>query len=188
MSGGEPDGDGRRATPDSATPDRAAATAAAPGTPIDWPARLHEALQDLADRPHDRHAELRRVQATLALGQPGPALAILRRYLHAVPDDARALDLLAAAQLMLGRPRAAAVAADLALAADPGYAIARYNRACARARLGDADGALADLAALADVAPDVVGRAVDDPDLAALRGDPRLAALVDAAAAAPAPG
>ncbi len=183
MSGGEPDGDDRRAAPDAAAP------TATPGAPIDWSARLREALQDLADRPHDRHAELRRAQATLALGQPGPALAILRHYLHAVPDDARALDLLAAAQLMLGRPRAAAVAADLALAADPGYAIARYNRACARARLGDADGALADLTALAAAMPALVARALDDPDLAALRGDPRLVALVDAAvAAAPAPG
>lgn len=154
----------------------------APAPPaIDWQAKLLAALQDLADRPNDRHAELRRVQATLALGQPGAALAILRRYLHGVPDDARALDMLAAAQLMLGRPRAALVAADLALAADPDYAIARYNRACARARLGDVDGALADLAALAASAPGVVAGAAGDPDVAPLRGDPRFGAIVAAA-------
>lgn len=156
-------------------------TVAAAPPPVDWQAKLLAALQDLADRPNDRHAELRRVQATLALGQPGAALAILRRYLHGVPDDARALDMLAAAQLLLGRPRAALVAADLALAADPGYAIARYNRACARARLGDVDGALADLAALAASAPDVVASAAGDPDLVALRGDPRFEAIGAAA-------
>lgn len=154
-----------------------------PATTADWHARLRGALQDLADRPNDRHAELRRVQATLALGQAGAALAILRRYLHAVPDDARALDLLAAAQLLLGRPRPALVAADLAVAADPTYTIARYNRACARARLGDVEGALVDLAVLAEAMPGVVAAAATDPDLAALRSDPRLAALVDVAAA-----
>lgn len=148
----------------------------------DWHARLRAALQDLADRPNDRHAELRRVQATLALGQPGPALAILRRYLHAVPDDARALDMLAAAHLLLGRPRPALVAAELAVAADPTYTIARYNRACARARLGDVEGALTDLAVLAEEMPDVVAGAVTDPDLATLRSDPRLAAMARAAA------
>jgi predicted Zn-dependent protease len=172
MSGGEP----------VDRPVAEVAAAADPAAVADWHARLRGALQDLADRPNDRHAELRRVQATLALGQPGAALAILRRYLHAVPDDARALDLLAAAQLLLGRPRPALVAADLAVAADPTYTIARYNRACARARLGDVDGALADLAVLVEVMPDVVVGAVTDPDLATLRSDPRLAAIVEAAA------
>ena len=159
------------------------AAAADPDAAADWHARLRGALQDLADRPNDRHAELRRVQATIALGQPGAALAILRRYLHAVPDDARALDLLAAAQLVLGRPRPALVAADLAVAADPTYTIARYNRACARARLGDVEGALADLAVLAESAPDVLSAARTDIDLAALREDPRWAVLIGAAAA-----
>ena len=53
-----------------------------------------------------------------------------------------------------------------------------YNLACAEARLGDADAALAELAASIEQRPEYAENARNDPDLAALHGHERFARLV----------
>lgn len=153
-------------------------TASPPGGPVDWHARLHAAMQAIADNPADRRAELDRAHATLGLGHYGPALALLDHYLRRVPDDPRAWDLRAAALLYLGRLDAAEASGTRALEADPDYRVAHYNRACARIRLGDAAGAMADLAAACAADPDLRGIARHDPDFAPLRQRPDFKRLV----------
>lgn len=149
-------------------------------TAVDWLSHLRQATQDLADDPRDRHAALRRVQALLGLGKHRMARRALLGYLRGVPEDPRALDLLAAAELYLGDPAAAVAAAERALAADPDYCPARYNLACALARLGRAEEALAALAAAVALDADLREIAQDDPDLAALADHPGFRALVGA--------
>lgn len=145
---------------------------------VDWLARLRQATQDVADDPRDRHAELRRVQALLGLGRYGLARRTVDLYLRRAPDDARALDMLAAAELYLGHHEAAAAAAERALAAEPDYCPARYNLACALAHLGRAAEALDALAEAIAADGDLRDLARDDPDLAGLADDPRFRALV----------
>jgi len=148
-------------------------------TAVDWLERLRLATQDLADDPRDRHAALRRIQALLGLGKHRLARRALQGYLRGVPDDPRALDMLAAAELYLGDHAAAADAAGRALAADPDYCPARYNLACALARLGRADEAVDALAAAIAADEDLRAMARDDPDLTDLEGHPGFRALVD---------
>jgi len=150
---------------------------------IDWLARLRQATQDLADDPRDRHAALRRAQAMLGLGRHRLARRVLRDGLRRAPGDPRAWDLLAAAELHLDDPAAAAEAAARALAIEPDYCPARYNLACALARLGRLDEALDALAAAVALDADLAALARDDGDLAALRANPRFAALTAAAPA-----
>jgi len=145
---------------------------------VDWLARLRVATQDAADDPRDRHAELRRAQALLALGRHRLALLALADYLRRVPDDSRALDLLAAAELYLGDPVAAAAAAARAVVLDPDYGPARYNLACALARLGRPDEAIAALAAAMAMDADLRAIARVDADLVVLAAYPRFQALI----------
>ena len=83
----------------------------------------------------------------------------------------------------LARHRAGAFAAsralfDEALAASPSYALARFDRACAAARLGDLESAATDLETLLALdLPGFVGRIESDPDLEPLRTSKRGAEL-----------
>lgn len=97
----------------------------------------------------------------------------LRRGAAAI-DEANGLAQLAAGELALARD-----AFTASLAMDESYGNARYNLACAQARLGERDAALANLArAVATEGLRLKILAPRDPDLAALRGDPRFEALV----------
>jgi hypothetical protein len=73
---------------------------------------------------------------------------------------------------------------DRALAADAHHVRARYNRACARALAGDRAGAAADLrwldASTDPAAHAALAKAGADPDLASVRADPQVKAVLDA--------
>lgn len=148
---------------------------------VDWDARLSDALQAIADNPGDRRAHLQRIQATLALGRPALARRLLDAYLRGAPDDFRALDLHAAASLILGEADQAAASAAAALAVDPDYTPARYNLACALARLARPAEAIEALAVAIAADPDLRAMAASDEDLSALRSDPAFRALFEAA-------
>lgn len=112
-------------------------------------------------------------RALLDGGDPAGAARAFARAVELDPGSA---------ELELWRGRALAAAGDLPGAIDatsaalrkrPKDGVALYNRACYRARLGEVEKALIDLdAALAtgEVSPQ---RAARDPDLQALRDDPR---------------
>ena len=103
--------------------------------------------------------------------------------------DAIDLGILGLARLQLGRPADAVAPLEraVALGAEPGT---RYNLACARARTGEIDAALAALAGAIDAGFSDAKLLAEDADLAPLRADPRFAelALRAAAKAAPAAG
>jgi mannose-6-phosphate isomerase-like protein (cupin superfamily) len=88
-------------------------------------------------------------------------------------DDAETFPLLAAGEV----ERARELLRD-AVVRHPGHAALRYNLACAEARLGAPDEALAHLARALELNPELAETARTDADLAAVRDDPRFAALV----------
>lgn len=146
----------------------------------DWNAKLSEAMQAIADNPGDRRAHLQRIQSTLGLGRTALARRLLEAYLRSAPDDPRALDLHSAACLMLGDAEVSAHSAALALESDPDYHPARYNLACALARLERIEDAIDALAGAVEADPDLRAMAAEDQDLAPLRDHPRFRALVAA--------
>jgi hypothetical protein len=100
--------------------------------------------------------------------------------------DAVDLGLLGLARLQLDQPAGAVAPLEraVALGGEPGT---RYNLACARARSGEIDAALAALAGAIDAGFADTRLLAEDADLAPLRADPRFAELVRRAAARTAP-
>ncbi len=101
-----------------------------------------------ADAPLDADAYSRRGAASAARGDFGGALADLDRACALAPTSAAFLAQRAAIEFSLRQAAKARQDIDKALELDPGQADARLQRATARARDKDTDGALADLAAL----------------------------------------
>lgn len=103
------------------------------------------------------------------------ALARAEERLRAAPDDG-ALELQRGiALLCLGRAEEALAAFQRQGELGHRPALAHYNQACARVRLGDEEGALVSLVHAADAGLDVPALAAEDPDLAALRAHPGFA-------------
>lgn len=132
-------------------------------------------VQGCADEPHDPQAAVDAAQAALTEGGAVRAEELLRAHLEQVPDDALGRAILARALHAQGRYREASVQSRLAIGIDPGLWQAAYNLACHHAALGDADHAIHWLQAA--LASDQVTREQvrDDPDLASLQRDHRLA-------------
>lgn len=112
-------------------------------------------------------------RALLDGGDPAGAAAAFARAAALDPGSA---------ELELWRARALAAAGDLPGAIDaasaalrlrPKDGVALYNRACYRARLGEVEKALIDLDAALLTGAVTPQRAARDPDLQALRDDPR---------------
>jgi tetratricopeptide (TPR) repeat protein len=137
-------------------------------------------------RPEDCQPTLLAVQALRSLGRVEEAHAVQRRgaqvaerYLELNPDDPRTLTLGASALMDLGEKRKALEWAARAQGLDPDDPGLLYNVACVYALGGQPDEAL-----------DCLERAVrngfghrewleNDSDLASLRGNPRLAAILE---------
>jgi hypothetical protein len=118
-------------------------------------------------------AENDRGRALLDAGDAAGAAAAFARAIELDP---------ASADLELWRGRALAAAGDLPGAIDAttaalrkrsGDGVALYNRACYRARLGEVDNAMIDLDAALATEAVTAQHAARDPDLQALRDDPR---------------
>jgi len=119
--------------------------------------------------------------APVALGLDGVPSPVSRR--------ARDANTAALKAHRAGRFEESARGFEEAVGLSPGYALARFNLACARARLGQLDAAATELAPLLERDPsEFEPRFLEDEDLAALRDAPQGAALrerlhdVDAAA------
>lgn len=105
---------------------------------------------------------------------------VARRHMELNPDDPRAATMRAVSLCRLGRPEEGLQWAERALAIDPEDAGVRYNAACLFALAGRRDRAL-------DCLEEAVGVGFGnrkwlehDPDLDALRGDPRFERLMAA--------
>jgi tetratricopeptide (TPR) repeat protein len=164
-----------------------AAGSAAPPPAVDWRAKFQAAQAALAADPNDGLAQLQRAHATLGLGRPTQATAMLALFLKRFPRVGEAWTLQSVALLQSGRATEAEAAADKALALAPDDAAARYNRACARVRLNRQDEALADLTVALSGRPALVDAARADPDLAPLRPLAAFTRLLAEAARNPAP-
>lgn len=108
------------------------------------------------------------------------ALGVAEAHMQLNPDDARAATMRAVALCRTGRRAEGLEWAERAVAIDPEDAGVRYNAACLYALAGDADRALAWLEDAVRAGFANVEWIARDPDLASLRGDPRVQALLDA--------
>lgn len=101
-----------------------------------------------------------------------------------VPDDADAAKAANAEGMKLYRQKRLDAAADKFAAAivfDPTHWVARYNLACVASLRGDVDGAVEQLTWLDrgwGAAEDKLAKAKSDPDLARVRSDPRVQAIL----------
>jgi tetratricopeptide (TPR) repeat protein len=139
-------------------------------------------------RPDDYQAAAFLAQAYASMGATAEADAIHRRALQLAerhselnPEDSRALNLGAT---LLVHVRGAAGGAKArewnrrALAADPEDSGMLYNVACVYAQLGEKDEALECLERAVNTGFGLKEWLENDPDFAAIRGDPRFQAIL----------
>ncbi len=129
--------------------------------------------------PHSAEPDYRMAKLLLDQGRPQHAAPTLERGLQRDSTHVASWMLLADARLELGRTHDARVALERGLGSGARVvdARSRYNLACLRAAEGDASGAFAALAGALDDGWNDSARLDEDPDLAALRSDPRWPAL-----------
>lgn len=106
------------------------------------------------------------------------ALAVAEDHMELNPDDPRAATMRAVSLCRLGRPGEGLSWAERALALDPEDAGVRYNAACLFALAGDVERALRCVEEAIAVGFGNRQWLERDPDLDALRGDPRFEALL----------
>lgn len=165
------------------------AIAEAPDLALAWGGR-GQALRNLgradeAGAALERALELDRGQwnfwlelARLHFADGERAVALCDEALRRNPDSVHAWSTRGSALHNLGRRAEAHACFDRAIALDPGYWHPWYCRACAHARQGERDAALAAVARTLELDASLRETLRREPDLAALRDDPRFAALV----------
>lgn len=125
-------------------------------------------------------AVIETAQSAIAAGAPADAIAPLLRRLDAAPDDALARATLSHAFLLVEDVERSLVHGKLAVGVDPGLATAAWNLACAHARLGDRDAAIAWLQRAVMSGGYGAEDVRDDADLSALLEDHRVAVFLAA--------
>lgn len=148
-------------------------------------ARMYERAQLL--RPEDYQAPSFLAQAYHAMGKKEEGDAANRRAIRLMlerlelnPSDARAANLLAATYANLGEAEMAVDYADRSLAIDPDDAMLLYNVACTYCLLGKTDDAISCLERAVDKGFGHKEWIEHDPDLNALRGNPRFQTIMSA--------
>jgi TolB-like protein/Tfp pilus assembly protein PilF len=138
-------------------------------------------------RPEDYQAPLLVAQVFDDLGRAPEARAVRRRgvriaeeHLRLRPDDARALYMGANGLVALGETERGLEWADRALELDPGDPMLLYNIGCIKAMAGRGDEALDCLERAVAAGMRYRAWLEHDSNLASLRGDPRLTALMKA--------
>jgi serine/threonine protein kinase/Flp pilus assembly protein TadD len=148
-------------------------------------AKLYERAQQL--RPEDYQAPSFLAQTYNALGKQEEADAANRRAIRLMlerldmnPSDARAANLLAATYANLGDAEKAMDYAERSLAIDPDDAMLLYNVACTYCLLGKTDEAISCLERAVDKGFGHKEWVEHDPDLDALRENPRFQTIMKA--------
>ena len=148
-------------------------------------AKLYERAQQL--RPEDYQAPSFLAQTYNALGKKEEGDAANRRAIRLMlerldmnPSDARAANLLAATYANLGEAEKALDYAERSLAIDPEDAMLLYNVACTYCLLGRTDEAISCLERAVDKGFGHKEWVEHDPDLDALRDNPRFQTIMKA--------
>ena len=148
-------------------------------------AKLYERAQQL--RPEDYQAPSFLAQTYNALGKKEEGDAANRRAIRLMlerldmnPSDARAANLLAATYANLGEAEKALDYAERSLAIDPEDAMLLYNVACTYCLLGRTDEAISCLERAVDKGFGHKEWVEHDPDLDALRDNPRFQTIMNA--------
>ena len=148
-------------------------------------AKLYERAQQL--RPEDYQAPSFLAQTYHALGKKEEGDAANRRAIRLMlerldmnPSDARAANLLAATYANLGEAEKAMDYAERSLAIDPEDAMLLYNVACTYCLLGKTDDAISCLERAVDKGFGHKEWVEHDPDLNALRDNPRFQTIMSA--------
>ncbi|MDH5196661.1 MAG: protein kinase [Gemmatimonadota bacterium] len=158
--------------------------------------RLEDALHLFEEACHvreDYQARLLWAQCYAALGRDeetakayGRARQVIEDHLDLNPGDTRALMLGGSAVARLGDVATARAWGERTLAIDPEDAVVRYGVACIFSMIGETDRALDLLADAVDAGFRMREWVENDPDLNALRSDPRYTAIIHSLAAGPA--
>jgi tetratricopeptide (TPR) repeat protein len=148
---------------------------------VDWPAAAAAYGVLAKDHPRDGDAVRGLALALLRSGRGAEAIEPLRQALALGVERPDLHDLLGGALLVRGENAEAAAELEKALAGGlAGFrrGVALYNLACAYARLGRVDDALARLESAIGAGFATRQEIEHDPDLEPLRADPRFAALL----------
>jgi len=127
----------------------------------------------LAKKSDDMNASRRQAQAVGMQGKAEQAIAMLQKHVAQFPKDAKALDMLAAFQIIAGKPQDAIASADKAMQVDPKFQAARYNRAVACVKIGKSEEGIRDLSIAIQANADLREVAQEDPDFGSLKANSR---------------
>jgi predicted Zn-dependent protease len=144
----------------------------------DWQVIEKQATAALAKKPDDFNSSRRQAQAVGMQGNVNQAISMLEKHLSFQPKDARAMDMLAAFQLIAGRAEDALATCDNALKADANAKYVRYNRAIACIRAGKAEEGIRDLGVAVEANAEFRDIAAEDPDFAPVATNPRFKAAI----------
>jgi TolB-like protein/Tfp pilus assembly protein PilF len=147
-------------------------------------AKAAELFEAAAKVREDYQAVFFAAQSREALGKKDEAIAwyhralsVAEKHMELNPDDPRAATMRAVALCRVGRQEEGLHWAERAIAIDPEYAGVCYNVACLYALEGMVDNAIGSLERAVEAGFGNPEWVANDPDLAALRGNPRFEGL-----------
>lgn len=144
----------------------------------DWKVIEKQATTALAKKADDQNASRRLAQAVGMQGNVNQAMQMLEKHAAQFPKDMKALDMLAAFQLVAGRNEDALASCDKALKADANAKYVRYNRAIACVKIGKAEEGIRDLGIAIESNAEFREIAAEDPDFAGLANNPRFKSAI----------
>ncbi|MCE9582017.1 MAG: hypothetical protein K8T20_05820 [Planctomycetes bacterium] len=145
----------------------------------DWKVIEKQANAALAKKADDVNASRRQAHAVGMQGNASQAIQMLEKHIYQQPKDVKAMDMLAAFQLIAGRNEDALATCDKALKTDANAKYIRYNRAIACLRSGKAEEGIRDLGTAIEANAEYRETAAEDADFAPLAANSRFKALLE---------
>ncbi len=144
----------------------------------DWKVIERQANAALAKKADDANATRRLAQSVGMQGNVNQAIQLLEKHTSQNAKDSKAMDMLAAFQLIAGRHDDALATCDKALKNDANAKYIRYNRAIACVKAGKAEEGIRDLGTAVEANAEFREIAAEDPDFASLASNPRFKAAI----------